>query len=137
MLAVRRCIATIDVIMGCRKEITSMVDKKEGTDYLLAVKDNREGLYGAVSDFLKLVLPPGLDWTRPHLHIYGELRPPLGGDAPVLGDARHRRHQISDYDLRPPGTNTLVMVAGGQRMAGSTAARSRYCIASPSRDAAK
>jgi hypothetical protein len=48
LLVLRGCIVTIDAI-GCQTAIAAAI-REQGADYVLALKENQEGLFGGVTD---------------------------------------------------------------------------------------
>jgi predicted transposase YbfD/YdcC len=125
-LALSGCIVTIDAI-GCQKEIAKHIIDQDA-DYVLALKENQEGLYTAVADLFEYAQETHFTDCDYHKTV----------------DKGHGRIEIREcwttstpdyFAFLPnrsawPGLQTIVMIRAERRLAHRSSVEFRYYISS-------
>jgi predicted transposase YbfD/YdcC len=125
-LAVAGCIVTIDAL-GCQKEIAKQIIDQDA-DYVLALKENQEGLYAAVEDLFQYAQETQFADCDYHKsvdkgHARLEIRECWTTSAPDYLAFLPNRSAW-------PGLHTLVMIRSERRLAHKTTVEVRYYISS-------
>jgi predicted transposase YbfD/YdcC len=125
-LALSGCIVTIDAI-GCQKNIAQQILEQDA-DYVLALKENQQGLYTAVAELFQYAQETDFadcdyDRTVDKGHGRVDIRECWTTSAPdYLAYLPHRSAW--------PGLQTIVMIRAERRLAHKTSIEFRYYISS-------